>query len=230
MNRLPFCLIVAAAFVPSTLADEPKSKAAIEFEGTWLKKHADDVCCKRIGGVLLTSTARLDGENLRIDWTLHYDGPRPPLIILKPMYPENNFGATDVRILFPDPKRVRPTGITPVSVVLNQFGSRWPDKTDPRPTRNAYITVKKGETATGTILVALTNVKQKLTEKKTLINQDQMPLEIYVHLIHRPALRGGEFGLDAWTVGPLLLNGRRGGPIGVSELHSVPELIVIKNW
>lgn len=217
MNRLHLCLIVATAFVPSTLADVPKSKAAIVFEETWLKRQAE--LCKRVGGVLLTSTARLDGENLRIDWTLDYDGPRPPLIMLKPMYPENSFGATYVRIIIPDSKRTLPTGMTPVSVLLNQYGSRRPNKSDVRAARDADITVKKGESATGTIAVPLTAVKGKLVEKKTLLDPEQLPLEVYVGLVHGPQLRGGEFGLDAWTY-----SGNGDG------LYSRPQRVVIKKW
>src|SRR5205814_619570 len=49
---------------------------------------------RRVNGVLLTVSACINGEKdtakIEIDWTLAYNGPRPPLIIIRPSVTDLN--------------------------------------------------------------------------------------------------------------------------------------------
>src|SRR5438093_10747998 len=55
---------------------------------------------RRVNGVLLTVSARVKGEKnkekLDLEWTLAYNGPRPPLVIMRPSVTDLNDWATIV--------------------------------------------------------------------------------------------------------------------------------------
>jgi hypothetical protein len=53
---------------------------------------------KRTNGALLQTTAQADEKELKIKWTIDYNGPRPPLTTLEPTLTELTFGQTVLRV------------------------------------------------------------------------------------------------------------------------------------
>lgn len=202
---IPFLLCLAVAS-----AEEPKPKAKDPFE-----EHLAQLkeLSKRANGVLLRATAEVKDDQITIQWTLDYEGPRSPLIIQKPMYPGNTWNATSIRIAVRGPN----SEVVSLSFVAN-WGGPGPA---PLLKTDDYITVEKGKTATGKVSLAVADVKARLMKDFPKVSERMLPTEVVVQFLHLPTQRGEQFGLDAWTAGTSL---RLGG------LYSLPMKVSVNKW
>lgn len=166
----------------------PKPKDPFEEHLALLKEVS-----QRTNGVLLTATAEIKDDSIEIKWTLDYDGPRPPLIIQKPMYPGNARAATSIRIVA---RGVKPRVLS-VQFVARRGGPGFP----PPLTKDDYTTVEKGKTATGKTSLPVADVKARFIKDFPEHSGETPPKEVFVQLLHLPTERGEQFDYDAWTGG-----------------------------
>jgi hypothetical protein len=146
----------------------------------------------RRNGVLMTAKAEVkDGkeQKLLVHWTLDYDGPRWPLIIVKPSLSIGYRGITSILFYaFGKDKEVR---------VFSVQAMEWSEV--PFNFKSDYVTAEKGKPAQGILEVPIKQIKEEARRKYP---GDWQPFEsasLYLRLSHNPGKRGEEYGLDAWT-------------------------------
>lgn len=162
----------------------------------------------RKNGVLLTAKAEIKpdpkGNQVLLHWSLDYDGPRQPLIVLKPAL--EGPGANQTYVVF---------------YLVHGDGKAYPVPVQGSvPSfpifvgKPHFIEVKKGEVGQGTITVTNSLVIETLAREKWPEKfQTFAPCRVFVQLRHQPALRGElvlrrlfdpdepveHVDLDAWT-------------------------------
>lgn len=181
-------------------ATKRKRKEPFEEHLAQLKKLS-----KRVNGVLLSATAEAKNDSIEIKWSLDYDGPRPPLIIQKPMYPGNTWYATKIHILVRGAKS---------EVRAVQFTAPYGPGLPPPLTKEDYVTVEKGKSTSGNMSLAVAEVKARLVKEFPALAGAMPPKEVFIQLEHSPTQRGEQFTVDAWT----------------GRLHSLPSKVTLKKW
>src|SRR5262245_41412237 len=98
------CLFAGASVLVVVLAawgpDASKPPVATDVD-TYLQLLRDSA--KRVNGAHLSASADVKDGSIQIRWALDYNGPRPPLIIQKPIYPQYSFEATSIRVIYASP-------------------------------------------------------------------------------------------------------------------------------
>ena len=148
-----------------------------------------DVLAVRGWGTLLEATAGLEvsreGKSVVIKWSLDYDGPRPPLIILKPSL--IGTGGQTRAIVFA-------YGADGVRRRLDKFLSGGGMM---GPPEHFFVRIDKGKKATGKLEIQLSVIKSGLQKKWPEVFQN-CPSVLYLQLEHSPTDRGKN-SQDAWT-------------------------------
>ena len=218
MCRLPLGLTVLLTCWAISRAEDPKSVANDDFEKVLgeLRESA-----RRVDGVQLAITAEIKSDPthkidmIHIKWTLDYTGPRPPLVIQKPMYPEHSYEATRIRVMAPGKSRLVPT----VHLECIASTPHLRHLYFPVPAK-IFVTIDKGKTASGLITVPMGAVKYELFRRWAKEIGDAPPAALYVQLLHFPKQRGEELNLDAWTAGTSTGSG----------LYSAPVKVNVSKW
>jgi len=162
--------------LPSLLKDQPP-------------EAVNGVTC-RIGNKLLPEKTSL---KVILEWSIKYDGPRPPLVILKPAL-ERSGQPDETQITFfavgKDGEFYAKTFSNPVS-----FSMWQPDKKD-------FINVEKNNTFSDKIVVPLDDIRDGFClAAPENFNVLDSPSIIYVKMYLKTFARGEDLGLDAWTGG-----------------------------
>ncbi|MCI0458422.1 MAG: hypothetical protein L0Z62_15770 [Gemmataceae bacterium] len=165
--------------------------------------------CKHVNGARLqlkvtTVPKEDDADEIRLHWTLDYDGLRPPLTILRP-----SLGAWDgqtVLIWYAEGKDQRPYEYQVVSKILGAQGFVRPEKWQ-------FVTVEKGKSVTETITYSAGRLFHYYTG--TWPKQfGEAPPTVHIQLWHKPYERAPDLNLDPWT----------------GELHSTVVKVPLKKW
>jgi hypothetical protein len=173
--------------------DEPPSE--------YLRKRLEGAreAAKRVNGVQLKLAAEVreskrgtipgDTHEILLHWTIDYNGPRPPLTILRPSL-DAPIGAQCGVIFYPvapDGKEypvpfLAPVSDTPVDLQKEDF-----------------LRLKPGEVGRGTLIINALTLRAITHDRwpKQFAKGGAKPL--YVQLRHAPMERGEGYGLDAWT-------------------------------
>jgi hypothetical protein len=142
----------------------------------------------------LASTGR---DVIDFHWRMGYTGPRPPLIVLEPSLTETWPGTTQVTV-YAFPKGSKEGRMerfeTPAPADHAEIG--WALR---GPPKHWFVTIKKGKTATGTVPLAVADIKELLRSRYPSEFSETVPPKLYVELVHEPNDRGGHYDLDAWT-------------------------------
>lgn len=147
----------------------------------------------RENGVQLKATVEVRETNgeaeILLHWAIDYDGPRPPLVILKPT--------------------LEPALSAQCAVIFYPF---WADGKDypvpshwPTPDKSAqigkehFLTLRAGEVGRGTLRVMASRLREELRKRWPDQLVKSAPPWLYVRLHHDPTVRGERHDLDAWT-------------------------------
>ncbi|MCI0378014.1 MAG: hypothetical protein L0215_10430 [Gemmataceae bacterium] len=177
-----------------------QEKASQEFYKTC------DELAKRWCGALLEATASIakgkDGQELRIHWSIDYNGPRPPFTILEPSLTRAISNQTTVKFYAEskDGKRYAFEIAAPVPLGVSIPQPGW------------FVTAQKGEKATGTLVLSLARIKERYQHRHGDYSSESPVLRF--QLEHTPSARGQNGQLDAWT----------------GQLFSKVVLVPIKHW
>jgi hypothetical protein len=156
----------------------------------------------RVNGALLRITADEKGErdpaapfdlgpSVAVHWSIDYDGPRPPLTILKPTLGPAGYDQTLLLFfLIADDGKDYPVPI-PASPP-NIPGIFFTGAAD-------FATVKEKEVARGTLSISWQRVLAAAREKWPARFAESGPRSAYVQLRHAPTDRAEHLRLDAWT-------------------------------
>lgn len=193
-------LLVASLFLPAIAVADDELDALIRDEIESSKKFAT-----RVNGVKLDATVEVvqskEGEKkdrqktvhiqrkLLFHWTLDYDGPRQPLIILTPSLtlPTNRQTRIDFHAFGADSNNV-----------VESFSSVWlrdAVRIDP----SFFTTVPMGKKGTGTIEISAAALQETLRKDRVTRLVPYPPRVILARLRHEPNVRGRDDNLDAWT-------------------------------
>ncbi|MEQ8785246.1 MAG: hypothetical protein RIC55_03070 [Pirellulaceae bacterium] len=188
------CLLAAAV----ACADEPPSEhvrklvegyrqAAVRVNGARLRITVDGK-----GKLDPATTAPLDpGPPVAVHWSIDYDGPRPPLTILKPtLKPAGHAQTRLVFFLIAADGEGYP--VTIAASPPNIPGIFLSDKDD-------FVTIEPKETARGAITVSWSRVWTAAQDRWPGQFAAGDPRAVYVQLRHGPTDRAEHLGLDAWT-------------------------------
>lgn len=134
---------------------------------------------------------------LDFHWRMKYTGPRPPLIILEPSLIDSWPKTTRVVVFaFPKGSKEGRGEIFETTEPGEGVANGWALHGEPR---YWYLTVRKGETATGVMPLAVADIKQRLRARYPDEFSEKVPPKLYVEMTHQPDNRGWTYDLDAWT-------------------------------
>jgi hypothetical protein len=196
--RIALALLAAAIAAPCASLQEPQGKKGPDpapkqdFRGPNREFYKGrSTLAKRGFGVLLQATAKAAAkpnapDEITIQWTLDYTGPRPPLIILEPTLERETEGQTAALFYAegPDQKVYTYQVDSPSPVILTGVPDKW------------FLTVDKGKAATGRISIPAVKVRIGFQATWPEIFGETPPV-LHVQLWHKPRFRGGD--MDAWT-------------------------------
>jgi hypothetical protein len=156
---------------------------------------------RRMNGARLGIEAKqgADGQRDRIliRWTLSYNGPRWPLIILAPTLTRETDAQTVV-LVFATGK----SGTTYGYEIKSPPSSPFNPLLIPPTERDWFARVERdGSGSTDTLEVAVADVKKYFTGLLPQEFDPAKPPPLYVQMYHSPQDRGTHLGLDAWTGG-----------------------------
>ena len=165
---------------------------------------------RRTNGVRLVAAASVSGTDagtIEIKWSLDYEGPRPPLVILAPGLENATNGQTQVLVYaqVKGGKRADAHEMTLGSPV--QLDIFWVPK-------DWFLTVEKGKTATGAIPIRVSDIRKFFVKNWPERFKEDPPPEVRIQMVHKPTERGQEYALDAWT----------------GELYSAVVPIELRKW
>lgn len=199
-------LILVGAFASAVLWPRPASPSGDDFFMEHCKR-VNELIPGRLNGARMTTEATVaegkDGERLVLKWMIDYNGPRPPLIILRPSF---NNGTDQTGIFVSAPVK------SPVVVTVRIIGDIIPGPATPAR-RDMFLTIQPGQSASGEVSVPVSKVKE-FFQKKAPGQFENRPASVFVHLDHRASERGERFGLDAWT----------------GALRSKGQFVTFKSW
>jgi hypothetical protein len=140
---------------------------------------------------------RLKASNIRIVWTIDYNGPRPPLTILKPSLRYETSGQTWVRIFATGSDgKTRMMELTSPS--LDPSYTSLPAIR--LPEMDWFITVpQKKSFSDDSIVIKSSKLRNYFTTKFPKQYNGLKPPKITLQLFHNPEERGELHKLDAWT-------------------------------
>jgi hypothetical protein len=152
----------------------------------------------RIGShdvIVVPDPKAIKERSILVQWTLDYDGPRPPLIILRPEFPSDSLGCTYFSVFIPG------LAEKPVAVRLEQ--DRGAEMFLGFP-KERFISAQEGQTCSDSIVLPISRVKAALEKASPQFDKDNPPDQLYLQLHHNPRLRTNlrapqPDGLDAWT-------------------------------
>lgn len=122
-------------------------------------------------------------HTLQIKWSLDYDGPRQPLIILRPSLTEMTGGQTQIEFF-----------LVPMDNDLRRFYISAPHAPGlPSSNPKWMITVKAGDTAKGSIEVPLDKIREAFARQ--CVGDFDKRKSLHFQLNHKPTDRL----MDAWT-------------------------------
>lgn len=146
----------------------------------------------QVNGVRMQVAASVEadfkGDQIRLGWTLDYEGPRPPLAILEPSLERHTSGQT-AAIFYAESKDGRPHEYELASPPNGAFGVL---------PKNFFLTVEKGKNGSGTISVPVEKLRGFYTQHWREQFGADAPV-LHIQLRHKPFDRGAGFALDAWT-------------------------------
>lgn len=212
MKKL-FVLVAALFILPAFLlpeaptSDKPFTQMTQAEKNQLLYKGRSSMA-KRFAGARLRAKASVvpkqgKPDEIIIDWTLDYNGPRPPLIILKPSLEVKSRGQTEV-IFYAEGKNGYPYEF--------HHKSPAPLYTIQNRTIDDYLIIDKGKTAAGKIRVSMEWVRFFFQLYLHPSQYGKEPPVIHVQLRHKPYERMDV--LDAWT----------------GELYSKVHKVNVKKW
>lgn len=204
-------------------SDEGPLRPPPEVELSWLVAASKmDSRHQRVNGVKLDAEAKVDhkpkGDVIVVAWTISYDGPRPPLIIVEPTLEERTNGTTRVRLYaVPEGKKVgwgcelmSPFREPQPNPPMGLFGF-----TDLVVPKELFLEVRADKPAKGQISIPATELRKSLAARKAdKFFDPEKPPRLFLEVLHEPSDRGENFALDAWT-GKLL-----SGVVEVPQLKS----------
>jgi hypothetical protein len=179
------CLLVLMQFAYTVLAEE-KGQARTESERAF---EALNEMAKRTNGVLLKTTAELakdkEGDKIKVSWTLDYDGPRPPLIILTPY---EGASQTCVFIYADGQDGSRYEFLMRAAPIAGVFA----------PGKEAFSTMEKGKALKGEYVIPLAKIRT-FYQKNWPKQFGEKPPKLFLRMNHQTSERGTQHKLDAWT-------------------------------
>ena len=190
--------LLVAVLVATTTAtgagQEPPYKPVV-FALEEALKHT--VWPPRSGVVLKAAKAEVvekDGKKvLRVGWAITYEGPRWPLVILKPSLTRPAFRGTEIQVIAKGK-----SGEAYLTVLANPPYS--PFDPNPHAAKDWFLTVPKEKgTAEGVLEADLAEVKRRLLKYYPDDFDPKAAPELYVLLEHDVTDRGDQVDLDAWT-------------------------------
>lgn len=149
-------------------------------------------------------------EVIDLNWSIKATSPRSPLIILEPSL-DNANGETTKADVFAFPKGSDRGRAITLTTEQPPFWATWWGGREPL-TREWFLTVERGKTATGTMSIAVSQIKRELLTFYPAEFSEAVPPKLYVVVQHNPLDRGSWYDLDAWT-GAL-----------ASDILDIPEL------
>lgn len=169
----------------------PAQEGAREKESGWTVEgffKTRSGLARRENGVLLAAEVVVEGRRAELRWTLEYDGPRPPLIILDPALDNPTEGQTEV-LVYAVGKDDYLCEKSYKSVVPVPGVRTIPD----------FLTIPRGERKAGAILLHLADLRAHFYGNwPTRFGGPPPPM--FVQLRHSPKWRDyGLRSLDAWT-------------------------------
>ncbi len=193
------CIAIAAAVLPTALFTAPADPLP-ESLAKLLKERND--LAKRVNGALLEATAHVakrdNEEVVQLEWSLSYDGPRPPLVVLPPIlvcHPEHGILIGFHRHACAYFLTVGRDGEA-FTLPITTEGFR--DGRLPPAEEHEFVVVPAGEKATGILELPLSLVAKKFQQRWPQTFLGKTPWPLYVQFYYRPSDRGpGDF--DAWT-------------------------------
>lgn len=186
-------LLACSAGLSVAQDDKPKKETLAQL----LERRKGDAHT-RFCGAQLTIKARFGKDNglsqeVLIDWSIAYNGPRPPFTIFKPTFDYPSNGETRLYVYYSGQNgEGRETFVeSPVPNVI------------PNYTKDFFSVSKDGKPVGGEVIVKFGTVEQdplRLRRPQRIAKG----VDVYVKLSHAPSQRGGA-DLDAWT-GHLMSN------------------------
>jgi len=143
---------------------------------------------RRVIGVLMTASISATSQTMKLTWALDYDGPRPPLTILKPSLENGSHGQTVV-LVYAEGKyggAFEQRLISPSAAGKYWSRKKW------------FATIKKGERASGEITISVPKARDYFRRHWPRHFDGTTP-KLHVQLVHKPWDRGEQHGFDAWT-------------------------------
>lgn len=131
------------------------------------------------------------GPPVAVHWSIDYDGPRPPLTILKPTLGPAGGGQT-LLVFFLIAADGKDYPVTIKASPPNIPGIYLSGKDD-------FVSIGPKRTARGTVTVSWSQVWSAAREKWPAQLGKASPQAVYVQLRHGPTDRAEHLGLDAWT-------------------------------
>ena len=166
---------------------DQKPPTAAEFANGYHKNQ------KRVNGAYLSIQADrvpgAKGEDIAVDWTIDYDGPRMPFIILAPTLTVPVGDQTFLSFYLDDDK-----GVGQYVHFAAELAC-----VSPPPNEEHFAKSKGMKPPTGRLTVTVEALLEKAKKKgRTAFRPGDT---VHVQLNHRPGSRGDEGGLslDAWT-------------------------------
>lgn len=153
--------------------------------------------CPSQNGIALRIKAKqvlVKGSNqIVVDWKVTYNGPRSPLVMLKPCLRgchRNGDTMLAIYVVGTDGEAHRVWFCSPAK-------SFWLMPAAPGP--GCYLAARPGQPASGCLRVSTEQVRRHLLKHRPKAFDKKLTPKAYAKLYHEPTERGEEYGLDAWT-------------------------------
>src|SRR5262245_56565936 len=172
-------LLLLALFVVASPTSDPNQKVL---------DQRNQLAGRKNGTLLLAtvSVVKADaGDSIEVAWTLDYNGPRPPLVIVKP---SRSCGATTVTFFA---ESASGELCTVDLFTVSAFGNYARE--------NDFLVVDAAARESGVIVVPINELRLAFEKKYSPQIARKPPKTLYVQLKHTPSDRGTKYELDAWT-------------------------------
>jgi hypothetical protein len=204
MTKPLFCIAVLATLVllTSTVDQAPPAggqEAAKDKPQVFSLQVVLEDRPRRVNGVRLRIEAKpgADGprDRIQVRWTLSYNGPRWPFIILAPTLTRETDAQTALLFL-----ATGKSGTTYGHEVQSPPPSPFYPFPFPPSKRDWFAWVERdGGGGSGTLEVAVADLKKYFTGVLPQEFDPAKPPRLYVRMFHSPKDRGEHLRLDAWT-------------------------------
>jgi hypothetical protein len=184
-------------------AEKDKKQATVS--SALLERDAKEEQTVQKNGVTFSVRAKLAGKSGQVElhWELKYDGPRSPLVIVKPTLDLPTQGQTRVIFLAAALGRgdAHPYGFfSPTEFEKPPAaGGTVPQLPKVKTSKDWFLTIPKGKSTRGSFTFPLKQLKEYyLRLRPDHFDRERAP-HLYVQVYYTPFDRAEEFNLDAWT-------------------------------